>query len=89
VLISTGRELPACGPVLVNTTAEGGMARYQDPVKRPVICSEEWFKEKGFEVSYFPLPGVIENYGKKAWASMWTVQSMRREPSLSNKIALL
>jgi hypothetical protein len=66
VLISTGRELPACGPVLVNTTAEGGMARYQDPVKRPVICSEEWFKEKGFEVSYFPLPGVIENYGKKA-----------------------
>jgi hypothetical protein len=42
------------------------MARYQDPVKRPVICSEEWFKEKGFEVSHYPLPGVIENYGKKA-----------------------
>eukprot|EP01047_Picozoa_sp_COSAG01_P068336 COSAG01_NODE_9855_length_2319_cov_5.499550_1_plen_52_part_10 len=34
------------GSVLVNNTAEGGMARYQDPVKRPVICSEEWFKEK-------------------------------------------
>jgi glutathione S-transferase len=49
------RELPSYSQV-----------SYADPVKRPVICSEEWFKEKGFEVSHYPLPGVIENYGKKA-----------------------
>jgi glutathione S-transferase len=37
---------------------------YADPEKRPVICKEEWFKAMGFEISYFPLEGVIENYGK-------------------------
>jgi hypothetical protein len=37
-------------------------ASYADAEKRPVICAEEWFKQMGFEVSYFPLPGVIENY---------------------------
>jgi glutathione S-transferase len=35
---------------------------YMNSEKRPVICSEEWFKEKGFEVSYYVLDGVIENY---------------------------
>ena len=35
---------------------------YADAAKRPVICAEAWFKKMGFEVSYFPLPGVIENY---------------------------
>ena len=35
---------------------------YSDAEKRPVICKEEWFKAMGFEVSYYPLEGVIENY---------------------------
>ena len=35
---------------------------YTDAEKRPVICTEDWFKAMGFEVSYYPLEGVIENY---------------------------
>ena len=37
-------------------------ASYSDAEKRPVICKEEWFKAMGFDVSYYPLEGVIENY---------------------------
>lgn len=28
--------------------------------KRPPMCSDEWFSDKGFH--YYPAKGVIENY---------------------------